>query len=434
MTRFARNACMVLGFLTTVGFVRSAQAVTGYVSGSWSLWNKNGDYCPSNNTCTGAYYPQSLYNTWAPVSNGAIWIVDSTGAIIGTGSADDNGNYTASWTRSTFPTQIGVKIFPYQKDGRFYFANPAGQLINNWFGLVNTASGTTASSPQQMGSWGVGSSTAPDPYYNAYWAAEWQWRYIMNLVGVLQANFTNVQIRGFADTITGYRGTCTTSCASGPDKQVQLDSNAGFSPQGRVMHELGHIATYVTHPWRLTVDYSWGGNGGWCQTCPEYGDASFEEGFATHYGSLTFWADNSTSPTTCLSSSNCYDGSGNPFSGTDLEASSYPYSTNNCNMSSTNPEARWPLSAMRYFWDVFDNHNDADGDTYSANQGDFWKHLHNLAWYPAGTGTDQIDEPWNSNYTSVTEPDGRGSTSYADNYNANVVATNILRIDNCSPP
>jgi hypothetical protein len=123
-----------------------------------------------------------------------------------------------------------------------------------------------------------------------------------------------------------------------------------------------------------------------------------------------------------------------PFSGTNIEASSFPFATNNCSFVATAPEARWPLSHMRFFWDVFDNRNDADGDSYSANQGDFWKHLHNLAWYPEGTSTNQIDEPWNATRTAVTELDGRGSSSYAANYAANVVNVSILRIDNCSPP
>lgn len=81
-----------------------------------------------------------------------------------------------------------------------------------------------------------------------------------------------------------------------------------------------------------------------------------------------------------------------------------------------------------------DNHNDADGDQYTANQGDFWKHLANLALYAEGTGTNQIDEPWNSDYSAVTEKDGRGSSSYVANYAANVTDTAILRTDNCSPP
>jgi hypothetical protein len=131
----------------------------------------------------------------------------------------------------------------------------------------------------------------------------------------------------------------------------------------------------------------------------------------------------------------CYDmTTGAPSANTDLEASSYPYGTNNCITDPSNPEARWPLSAMRYFWDVFDNHNDADGDDYSANQGNFWQHLANLAWYPEGTGTYQIDEPWNLPRDMVSEPDGRGSLSYTMNYKANVVETGILRVDNCGPP
>lgn len=423
----------VLAFLTAAGAAGSAHAVTGYVSGSWSLWNQNGNYCPSSNTCTGSWYTQAGYDTWQPISNAIVWVVDSSDAIIGYGSTDDNGGFLVSWTRSTFPTQIGVVILPYHKDGRFYMANSLGQWINNWFGLVNTASGTTVTSPQNVGSWGVGGSTWPDPFYNAYWAAEWQWRWVMNAVGVLQSNFTNVEVRGFADTISGYLGSCSTSCAWGPFKQVQLDSNAGFAPQARVMHEIGHIASYVTHPWQITTDYSWGGSGGWCQTCAEWSVSSFEESFATHYGSITFWADDSTSPTTCLSSGTCYS-SGTPFSGTNLEASSYPYNTNNCDTTTTNPESRWPLSMMRYLWDVYDNHNDADGDSYSASQSNFWEHLHNLAWYPEGTSTDEIDEPWNSTYTSVTEPDGRGGASYASNYLSNVTDTYLLRTDNCTPP
>jgi len=442
MTPLLRRICFVAAavFLTIAGFVAPAQAVTGYVTGTWSLWNKNGNYCPSTNGCAGAYFVQSGFDQLWPISNGSIWVVDSSGAIIGTGSTDDNGNYTVAWSRSTFPSQIGVKVFPYQKEGRFWFANTAGQLINNWFGLVNTAANTTLTSPQNVGSWYVGSSAAPDPFYNSYWAAEWQWRYTMNLVGVLISNFTGVEIRGFANTINGFRGTCNTSCAWGPAKQVQLDQNAGLSPQARVMHELGHIATYVTHNWQITGDYTWSppgqppGASSWCQNCPEWADAAFEEAFATHYGSITFWADNAVSPTTCLSSGTCYDGTGTPFSGTDIEATSYPHTVNNCNTTSSNPEARWPLSAMRYFWDVFDNHNDADGDTYSANQGDFWKHLYNLGWYPEGTGLNQINEPWNSTLTSIDNKDGRGSSSYSTNYANNVTSTNLLRIDNCSPP
>ena len=90
---------------------------------------------------------------------------------------------------------------------------------------------------------------------------------------------------------------------------------------------------------------------------------------------------------------------------------------------------------MRFFWDVYDNRNDADGDSYSASQGNFWQHLAMLAFYPQGTGTDQIEEPWNAAKSSITEPDGRGCISYEHNYvnSAHLQSINILRVDNCSP-
>jgi hypothetical protein len=415
----------------------SADAATGWISGSVNLWNANGDYCPSTNSCVGSKYPQSQFHTWQPLANAFVNVYDGAGTFIGQGGTGTDGTFTVSWTAPAKPAQLRVRFFAAQKDSRFFFAEPNGNWYNWFTGLIPTGT-SSASSPQSIGGWGLGSSTAPDPYANAYWAGEREWREVFNLVGVLQANFTGVEIRGFANTITGYRGTCNTSCAYGPAKQVQLDANAGFSPQARVMHEMGHIASYVTHAWQLTGNYNWpntSGTDGWSQSSAEWSDAAFEEAFATHYGSIAFWADNATTPTTCLSATTCYSATGAPLSGANLEASSFPHATNNCGTSSSNPEARWPLSHMRFLWDVFDNHNDADGDSYTANQGDFWRHLHNLAWYPEGTGTNQIDEPWNAARTQVTELDGRGSTSYVANYQANVAASiSTLRIDNCSPP
>jgi hypothetical protein len=215
---------------------------------------------------------------------------------------------------------------------------------------------------------------------------------------------------------------------------VQLDPNAAFQPQARILHELGHIATYVANPWKIGENYTYGGNAGWIQAGAEYGSAAFEEAFATHYGSVAWWWDNATTPTTCLSTATCYT-SGNPSANTDIEATSFPHSTNNCSFAAGNAEARWPLSAMRFFWDVFDNHNDADGDSYSANHGDFWQHLAMLAFYPQGTDTDQIEEPWNATKTTITEPDGRGSRSYSNNYvnSAHLQSIEVLRVDNCGP-
>jgi hypothetical protein len=422
----------------------AAQAdVTGYVSGKINLWNNNGNYCPVQGTCTGSRFPESQRGN-QPFSNAAINLYDAANNFIGEGNSATDGTFLVSWTAKTRPTQIRMRFYAYHRDGRFYFTDTAGGLYNWFTGLINTVANTTPTNPQPIGTtWSGGSSGSPNPYANAYWAAEKLWRTVFNLVGVLQTNFTQVEIRGFADNIPGFRGECTSSCASGPDKQVQLDAAAGFKPQARVMHEMGHIATYVTHPWERTNNYNFpdtvAGGGGWSRNEAEWGVSGFEEAFATHYGSIAFWGANATAPTTCNSTQSCYTvvvgppASATPLANTNIEATSFPFATNNC-VGGDMPESRWPLSHMRYFWDVFDSNNDATADTYSANAGDFWRHLHNLAWYPEGTGANDIDEPWNSDYSAVTNRDGRGSSSYRANYNTNVVNTSGIRTANCTPP
>ena len=175
----------------------------------------------------------------------------------------------------------------------------------------------------------------------------------------------------------------------------------------------------------------------------EWGVSAFEEAWATHYGSATFWAANSNAATTCLSAVHCYNQTSvspvafAPAGGTNIEATSFPFAVNNCNTAAATPEGRWPLSSMRFLWDVYDDHNDGDGDSYSAANGQFWNHFANLAFYPQGTSADQIDEPWNSTRTAVTERDGRGSQSYKNNFQTQFPQFNsnihLLWVDNCSP-
>lgn len=418
----------------------------GYVTGTWSFLNRNGNYCPSTNSCVGARYLQSQYNTHLPIANARVHVLDAaTDTLIGAGATDSSGKYTIVWVGVAKPAQIRVRVSPYHSAGRFYFADPNGTLIYNATPAISvtTSSSTT---PQNIGGWIAGSATSPQPYYNSYWAAERLWRDVLSKVGSATTNFTNIEIRGFADTMFGSagtagggNGTCSTSCAHGPTKRVQLDAAAAYSPQARIMHELGHIYSYVSHPWKLTGDYTWApagspaGASNWSQGSAEWGVSAFEEAFATHPGSVAFWWSNATTPTTCLSAVHCYTSTGVPNANTNIEATSYAYSTDNCDASTTNPEGRRPISAMRFFWDVFDSHNDADGDDYSAANGDYWKHLALLAFYPDGRGTDQINEPWDATGIVLTERDGRGSTSYRNNYEANIRNVYTLWVDNCSP-
>ncbi len=431
MSRTIARGATVASLVAVVLLAPSAAfAVTGTVSGTWQFWLKAGNYCPTTNACTGARYLQASFNTRIPVSNGSVWIVNNaSGTLLGYGGTDVNGNFTVSWSAATTPPQIRIVIFPYEKNGRLFFTNPAGTLYSN-----STPAQTTVTPSMNIGTWWMGTSAAPDPYYNSYWAAEYQWRSTLALIGSAITNYTNVENRGFQNDISSFLGNCPNSCSDGPNKRVQFDAGAGLAPQARAMHENGHIAEYVAHAWSRTMNYNWpdmstfSASGPWSPGGAEWGAPAFEEALATHYGNIAFWGDNAVTPTTCSTNGICYDGSGNPSANTNIEATSYPFTVNNCSLAMANPEARWPLSYMRYLWDVFDNRNDCDGDTYSASQGDFWKHLSVLANYANGTGANAIDE-------SQVKRDGRGAGAYRFNYEtAFSVGTETLRVDNCSPP
>ena len=431
--------------VVTMALEGRAKAATGTITTTSYLWNQNGNYCPSTNACVGSIYPQVDFNSWKPVSNAKVVAYSAAGAIIGQGIMNDAGSTTLTWTATPAPAQAFLRIYPNQKLSAFYFTDTSGSLYNAFTAPVNLVSGGNTTFPNSF----IGTQVAPNPYFNAYWAGELQWRRVLSLVGLLVTNFVNVEIRGFANVIPGYidaGGIALSSRAFGPLKKIQLDTNAAYSPQGRVMHEMGHMASYLTNPFRFGSDYTWGGGAPsqWGFTTAEFGHVSFEEAISTHYGNMTLWGDNSVTPTTCLSAGHCYSAAlvaSTPLFGTNVEATSFPFGINNCSTAAAAPESRWPLSATRYLWDVFDNRNDADGDTYSANQsGHFWQHLANLASYPAGLGFFQEDEPWAPGaggavvLGTAAEKDGRGVATYRLYYASSTQDTNLLRVSNCSPP
>lgn len=447
--------------LTVTGWVRAAHATNVIVGGWVKVYNVNGNYCPSGANCVGARYPQSDYAANLPFANVKIRIEDASGNVLGQGTSNSTGWYQIAWSSAATISQFRVRFFAEHKDGRFRLTYTNGVTAQWATGLINT---TLYPAPyvQNIGTAYIGSSTAPDGHGNAYWAAERLWTQTYQYVGLLQTNFTGVEIRGFANSVPGYitpAGTCPTSCARGSAKKVQLDASAQYAPQARVMHEMGHVASYWLKPHTEGVggaswaSYAWGGDTSetWGQESHEYGAAAFEEAFATHGGSITLWSPQSEQPTTCLSGGGtCYTGPAPvlrfALSGTTLETTNYPYATNYCNLSPTSPESRRALSAMRFMWDVYDDRNDADGDTYSAGVSCFWCQFGVMNAYGSGNGVDDIDEPWFYYYPSfppggpgypmyVDKPDTRGSIAYSRRYQSAFSAPEVgtLWVDNCSP-
>jgi hypothetical protein len=83
------------------------------------------------------------------------------------------------------------------------------------------------------------------------------------------------------------------------------------------------------------------------------------------------------------------------------------------------------LSASTYLRDIFDATNEtATGVVPTCPSCAFtddstaplYMIVDALAAIPNGTGSGQIDEPWNSNYTAVTEQDGRGVVTFMSRF------------------
>jgi hypothetical protein len=367
---------------------------------------------------------------------------------IGQGYTNNSGQYTVRWnTLLSDPTPQTIKTVITTIHERFGIYYPQGQWAKQASPSVVPNLSSTQANPQDFGTLGVGSSALPNPYFNAYWAAEIQWRSTMAPLGVLLNGFTGVEVRGFQNTIVSSSfipgaDTCASSCTAAPNRQVQLDTNAGFAPQARIMHELGHVASYWIRTWDPGIDYTFDGPGiAWSQGSTEYGSASFEEAFATHFGNMTFWNRlASVTPTTCLtSSSHCYTIVTPPATSVPTPFSDFETSLNGATNFCFAGDNRKPINYMRFLWDVFDSRNDTTRDNYSAwDSGHYWQHASLMEFYVAGTGTNQHEEPWNSTKTTFQlpngQPDGRGVASYVWNYfnRAVGVQVNNQQSDNCS--
>jgi hypothetical protein len=387
----------------------SASAESGWVEGRFRFWQKNGNYCPqSRSPCTGATYLYSEFDKKQPLRHADVFVWNATKGNIGTGSTDSNGNFLIQWSYSGTLTeeqraQTRVWIRPWHAGDRFRVNYKNGQYPNNWTGYFTLELGSTQSEAQPVGHFYIGSSASPNHYYNVYWAAEMTWRTRLNTSGWFQAYFTGAEIRGFADSMPGFLGDCVSSCALGSEMKIQLDADAGLKPQARVMHELGHLAIYNSHAWHPAEDcYDMSGAGWWANE-PEYPCAAFEEGYATFLANSTLYGYTATAPHYCYSSSYCPTGTFN------LESSSgYP-----CN--GPGQEYYWPLTHMRYLWDVYDSID--DGETISeGSAGRWWRMYRVYQHYPSGTGSCAADEHWDPTYSYLDNPYGRGATSYRWNY------------------
>ncbi|MFO7564445.1 MAG: hypothetical protein R6X02_17495 [Enhygromyxa sp.] len=348
-----------------------------------------------------------MFGSAQPIEQVKVYVRDAnSNTIIGQGITDDVGRFTINWSATPTPAQAHLTWHAEHGHNRFAIRSGSGGTWVMWtppFTLVPSGL-VDIGSPQ----WG--NELAPHPITNIYDGGQKGWWDGLWWSSRLRIYFGGVEAR-FPSSA------CPTSCASCEFNLIHLDPGSAFSPQGRVMHELGHIATCRAHVgqsrWQgapTDFDCPWCTDG-WGLVQPEWYMAGFEEGLATFLGDVAFYGANAASPTTCISGPSACP---MVFS---LEASS----GDSC--SQLFIERRWPLSTIRALWDVFDTRQDCPPgfacDAISNLYDDMVEALHA---FPAGRCEGCVHEGWTCPEIEepgacwVDEPDGRSIYDYASNW------------------
>jgi hypothetical protein len=404
-----------------------AQTNCGFVGGRLFFFQAQGNWCdaPNGFDCTGAFYPNTEFNTQQPVKEVKLKILELGGAVIGQGSTDANGFFQVHWCSSSSGnfSQSKLTWTTENADGAFKVTNLNGTVqvrTTNSFVLV-AAEGTV-----DIGDRFWGSVSAPSDFDNVYDGAWKMWINTVRNAPKMVMDFTNVQIRGFTSA-TG--SDCPTACADGPNKIIKLSGDSAFRPDPRVMHEMGHIVSWLSdrrkpmgtrdgsYSYLGTTPNSWGLNS------VEFKAAAFEESLATVFGDMALYGWWANQPFTCFPIS-----PGNPCTlpsntggfNYDLEADASV-----CRADASHQI----VNTIHLLWDVWDGPNNGEDSNSVCNCGapgcqvwndlngqDFVDFVNVLANYPSGTGPNQKDEPWNSARTKITEPEGRGYINFRNNW------------------
>lgn len=157
----------------------------------------------------------------------------------------------------------------------------------------------------------------------------------------------------------------------------------GFNPQSRMMHEMGHIADFLAGPsnglLRSTgVDYDALTPDDWDKYSLEWRPTALTEGLATFLAVQAFHTEYDPGPYVCSANGNdttashrhCYP----PGTTLDTDSIEDRIFSGSC----VTKEGRRPISAMRYFWDIYDVQSDGM-DTTNLTTRDI---LESLAVWP----------------------------------------------------
>lgn len=359
-----------------------ASAASGTVRGYWKNYQNQGNYCDAAvRNCTGARYLKSEYHTYHPISDTKIYVKDPGGAVIGTGVTDANGYFNIVWNRASTPAYVRVYWQFEHKDDRFKVRSANGGVYSKWTGeLAVTNGGVT-----NVGTLYAGTSSAISGLANIYDGADRMWNDSLRYSGLMLSRFTGLVIRA-------YPTECATGCANSSTNLVKLPEGAEFRPQGRVLHEMGHIAAGKAAGARMdpgsycypleenppsgSSTCSDGSSNGWGMSSSEFRGVALKEAMATVLGDIALYWSNAVDPRSCLSAGEC-------------PASSSIETSATC----TGKVGRSAMQMVRYLWDHYDARSDGNDDVQKS----YFVFVDTLNSIPAGTSWGQKSSYSNGN-------------------------------------
>ncbi len=351
----------------------------GLVWGELNFLQKQGNYCDSSaQDCTGARYRSYDYNSYQPVMYTKVYLYSNyTGHVLGVGVTGRSGAFNIEFNTAETLSDVMLYWYSEDRDGRMRVFDKNGNRAKFTTSSMYVCTGGISCGSKPLGrlSWGANRMA------NIFDGAQRSYYDALDGSARMRAKITNVEIWKGRGGNTSNNGDCPSSCASGSDKRIWLDTNAHYMPQARVMHEIGHVASYQSNPRDGCMlsggyDYGAGSDGAWSQESPEYFCAQFEEGLATFFASATLYGDYADEPRACLGDKHC----GN--------SGSFNLEVEECGVSR---DHMFPLNTTRYLWDVYDDQVDGNvnADTYDRSLFTIVDTLHK---YASGTGNHEENE------------------------------------------
>lgn len=393
MSKFIRVISLTFGLLliTSVGWAQSG----GNVSGKVEFFNDLGHFCDSAiRSCTGSSYDKSHHSVFLPIAEVKIYL-EFDGVIVGQSTTSPGGSFSINWTNPNVTLPAGVTAYKYakilmrleHKDGGFVVKDQ-DDTFHNVFSWENVAYNNDMTAQTNVGTLRWGNSVVPSARINLYHGAWLTWNYAFKY---------SHRIRTFLDGLEIKGGGTDGSRYSFSDHTAYIHENHDFE-WFVIYHEMGHAASRkVSHG----NTFEPGSNSCWpsstttgCAhglTTPEWGALQFEEGLATFLGVSAAFAENATQPVYCIRNPSvaCPVGS-------ELSLETNP----NCSVSDSD---RMEHNITTWLWDMYD----PVAGTVDPIDRSYFDIPNSLSQLGAGTSNGQKDEPWNSTYSNIVDPDGR---------------------------